>query len=106
MEGKVLMKMEGTMAELLVKLDPKLYQKCIQTNNGKPVMYVKLQKALYGTLQALPLFWKNLTATLKEWGFEINPHDWCVAHKMIDGKQCTVLWHVDDIKISHEEPLG
>jgi hypothetical protein len=39
MEGKVLMKMEGTMAELLVKLDPKVYQKCIHTNNGKPVMY-------------------------------------------------------------------
>jgi hypothetical protein len=23
---------------------------------------------------------------------------------MIDGKQCTALWHVDDIKISHEDP--
>jgi hypothetical protein len=21
--------------------------------------------------------------------------------KMIDGKQCTILWHVDDLKISH-----
>jgi hypothetical protein len=31
----------------------------------------------------------------------INPYDWCVANKMINGKQCTVLWHVDDLKISH-----
>jgi hypothetical protein len=23
---------------------------------------------------------------------------------MIDGKQCTALWHVDDFKISHEDP--
>jgi hypothetical protein len=23
---------------------------------------------------------------------------------MIDGKQCTVLWHVDDLKISHVDP--
>ena len=22
---------------------------------------------------------------------------------MIDGKQCTILWHVDDLKISHED---
>jgi hypothetical protein len=31
----------------------------------------------------------------------INPCDWCVANKIIDGKQCTVLWNVDDLKISH-----
>ncbi len=37
------------------------------------------------------------------WGFVINPYDWCVANKTIDGKQCTILWHVDDLKISHKE---
>jgi hypothetical protein len=71
---------------------------------GKPVMYVQLKKALYGTLQAGLLFWKELTQNLKEWGFEINPYDWCCANKMIDGKQCAALWHVEDIKISHEDP--
>jgi len=37
----------------------------------------------------------------QHWGFEINPHDWCVPNKMINGKQCTVLWHVNDLKMSH-----
>ena len=37
-------------------------------------------------------------------GFEINPYDWCVANKMINGKQCTILWHVGDLKISHVDP--
>ena len=23
---------------------------------------------------------------------------------MIDGKQLTVIWHVDDLKVSHEDP--
>ena len=23
---------------------------------------------------------------------------------MIDGRQCTILWHVDDLKISHMDP--
>jgi hypothetical protein len=27
-----------------------------------------------------------------------------VANKIIDGKQCTIIWHVDDLKISHVEP--
>ena len=38
---------------------------------------------------------------MQEWGFKINPYDWYVANKMINGKQCTIGWHVDDIKISH-----
>ena len=56
---------------------------------------------MYGTLQASLLFWKNLTATLIDWGFEINPYDWCVANKMVNGKQLTIAWHVDDLKLSH-----
>jgi hypothetical protein len=27
-----------------------------------------------------------------------------VANKIIDGKQCTIVWHVDDLKISHIDP--
>jgi hypothetical protein len=37
-------------------------------------------------------------------GFEVNPCDWCVANKTINGKQCTILWHVDDLKISQVDP--
>jgi hypothetical protein len=47
------------------------------------------------------LFWNLLTSRLVLWGFVINPYDWCVANKMIDGKQCTTMWHVDDLKVSH-----
>ena len=101
MDEIVHMKLEGTMAEMLVKIDPRLYRKYIQVERGKPVLYVELVKALYGTLRASLLFWRKLSAKLVEWGFEINPYDWCVANKMINGKQCTVLWHVDDLKISH-----
>jgi hypothetical protein len=28
----------------------------------------------------------------------------CVANKTINKKQCTILWYVDDTKISHEDP--
>ena len=34
-------------------------------------------------------------------GFEINPYYSCIANKMINGKQCTIAWYVDDAKISH-----
>jgi hypothetical protein len=52
MDEVVHMKLEGQMAELLVQLDPKLYRKYLHNNNGKPILYVELKKALYGTLKA------------------------------------------------------
>ena len=72
--------------------------------NGKPVLYVVLKKALYGTLRAALLFWRRLSSQLIAWGFEANPYDSCVVNKQINGKQCTILWHVDDLKISHVDP--
>jgi hypothetical protein len=62
-----------------------------------------LLKALYGTMRAARLFWEKLSAKLQEWGYTPNPYDSCVVNKMINGKQCTVAWHVDDLKISHVE---
>jgi hypothetical protein len=94
-------KFEGEIAEMLVKMNPKLYRKYVKDENGTSVLYVELLKALYGTLRAALLFWKLLTSKLVKWGFTINPYDWCVANKMIDEKQCTIVWHVDDLKISH-----
>jgi hypothetical protein len=67
-------------------------------------MHVKLKKALCGTLQATMSFWKDLLAKLVSWGYKINPYDWCVANKMVNGKQCAVPWHVDDLKIPHVDP--
>ena len=56
---------------------------------------------MYSTLKA-PLLWYTLFAdTLKRDGFELNPYDNCVANKVVDGKQFTICWYVDDIKLSH-----
>ena len=102
MEGEdVHVKMQGKLVHLLAQIDPKLYRQYITDENGKSVLYVKLKKALYGTLQAALLFWKDLSTTLQEWGFTINPYDWCVANKEEDGKQITIVWHADDLKLSH-----
>ncbi len=98
------MKLQGPMAELVVRLDPKLYRPFIHMGkNKKPVLYVQLRKGLYGQLKAALMFWQNLSGNLQKWGFELNPYDTCVANSIINGKQCTILWHVDDLKISHED---
>jgi hypothetical protein len=98
-------RLEGPLASLLAKVDLNLHEKYLECNKkGKPIMHVKLKKALCGTLQAAMSFWKDLSAKLVSWGHEINPCDWCMANKMVNGKQRAVLWHVDDLKISHVDP--
>jgi len=64
----------------MAKLDLKLYHRYLQSENGRNVMYVNLKNALYGALEAALLFWKNLTAKLKSWGFTINLV-WQINHR-------------------------
>jgi len=102
MKDCVHMIMEGTVAEHVAKLEPSIYRKYIwHDKKGKPMLYVRLRKALYSTLQAALLFWQLLSSTLVSWGFTINPYDQCVVNKEIEGRQCTTVWNVDDLKISH-----
>ena len=67
-------------------------------------MYSKAKKAIYGTLEASLLFWGELSKILEEMRYQRNEYDWCVVNKIIDNIQCTILWHVDDLKTSHVDP--
>ena len=95
--------LDGRMAELLAKISPETYRKYLHRRRGHALIYCKLNVALYGTLKAALLFWKKLSESLKLRGFTINPYDWCIANKTINGKQCTIVWHVDDLKVSHKQ---
>ncbi|KAG7373109.1 reverse transcriptase RNA-dependent DNA polymerase [Nitzschia inconspicua] len=98
------LKLDGTILEILLRMEPS-YCQFVTYECGKKVLYAQLDKALYGALQSALLFWKKLTAYVVDTlGFEINPYDACVANKMINGKQCTIAWYVDDLKLSHEDP--
>jgi Reverse transcriptase (RNA-dependent DNA polymerase) len=94
-------RLRGEMARLLGRINPDKYEAYILYERQQPVLYAKLNKCLYGTLKAALQFWKRLSKLLKSWGFDANEYDPCVVNKTINGSQCTVLWHVDDLKISH-----
>jgi len=103
MDDLVHVVVEGEQLRILLKSNPsyKMYVHTDQrTNQDK--LYLKLNKALYGTLKAARLFFDDLTKHLQDMGFTANPYDPCVMNKMIMGSQCTIAWHVDDIKISHK----
>jgi Reverse transcriptase (RNA-dependent DNA polymerase) len=94
-------KFDNELIDLLCEVDPSLKQ-FVSYENGKRVLYTKLNKALYGTVQASRLFWERLSSFLIDKnGFERNPYDFCVVNKVVNGKQLTIVWYVDDLKISH-----
>ena len=77
------------------------YKKFVTTETGKPVLYMKLLKALYGCMHSALLWYHTFKNKLEKIGFKLNPYDPCVANKIIDGNQCTICWYVNDNKISH-----
>jgi hypothetical protein len=100
-EDYVIMKMVGTLVELMVKTNPKMYRQYVVLEKGRSVLYLQLQKGLYGMMKSALLFYRKLVSELKEMGFEINPYDPCIANKMVNGTQMTIRWQVDDSMMSH-----
>ena len=102
-QEKDIMKVKGRLADMLVEIDPETYLPFLTKENGISVLYLEILKALYGMLVSSLLFYRKLRKDLEQLGFRVNPYDICVANKLINGKQFTVLWHVDDLKISHKD---
>jgi hypothetical protein len=100
MDDYVLLKFSGRDVEIFCEMNPD-YKQHVTMERGKPVLYTRLLKALYGCVKSTLLWYQLYTGHLKGLGFELNPYDPCVANAIIDGKQCTILWYVDDNKISH-----
>jgi hypothetical protein len=100
--NKTILKIRGVLVGLLCQLDP-VYAKFVRDEKHGPVLYLHVKKAIYGMMESALLFYKKLSGDLQGYGFVINPYDPCVANKIVGGKQMTVSWHVDDLKVSHSE---
>ena len=78
----IIMCLRGKLVEMMVQVDPKVYRKYVTTTQkGVPILYVKLNKALYGLLKSALLFYRKLRGDLEGMGFEVNPYDPCIANK-------------------------
>jgi hypothetical protein len=78
----VIMCLNGILTELMVKVEPFICCPFVIANaTGKLVLYVKLQKALYGMLKVGCFFYRKLVVDLTSIEFTLNPYDPCVANK-------------------------
>ena len=101
MDDDVWIKFENEMVDVLVELDPERYGPCVCHHKGRRFIYAKAIKAIYGAMKSALLFYNLFSGQLIEWGFKKNDYDACTMNKMVNGSQLTIVWHVDDCKISH-----
>ena len=97
---RIVMKIRGAMVDMLLELDPK-YEEFVVYEKGQKILYVHILRAIYGMLMSGLLYYKKFKKAIEGRGYVLNNYDPCVANKMINGKQHTISWHVDDLKASH-----
>ena len=104
MDEEVIILIEGDLVEIMQEIYSITYREYLYVGkNGKKILYVRLQKEIYGCLRSNFLFCPKLKSELEDFGFLLKPYDACVANKWVNGSQITITWHVDDLKISHKD---
>jgi hypothetical protein len=86
---------------MLIKIAPKVYEGYWTYKGKTKVLYVKMLKIIYGMLQSSLLYYKKFRKDIESIGFKVNPYDPCVSNCIVNRKQHTVPWHVNNLKSSH-----
>lgn len=86
--------------DIMCEVNPE-FKKYVRLEKGKKVLHVRCLRAIYRCIESALLQCNLFSKTLVDMSFEINPCDKCVANKMVNGKQMTIVWYVDDCKVSH-----
>ena len=97
----VYIRVRGVLVDLLIEIAPDVYGPYVKLDKkGKTLLILQCLNAIYGTMVASLLYYNKFYRTLKRNRFVINPYDCYTTNQMVDGKQQTILWHVDYCKIS------
>ena len=99
----VVVRFDGEFVDIMCDVNPE-FKPFVRMEKGRKVLYLRLLKALYGCMESALLWYDLFSTTLQNMGFEINPYDKCVANRIVDKKQQTICWYVDDNKLSHKDP--
>ena len=103
-QDMAIIRMYRVLVDILLEIAPEVYEPFVHINKkGVKQLLLQCHNAIYGTMLASLLYYKKFVKSLLLIGFEINPYDPCIANKMINGKQMTICFHVNDCKLSHHD---
>ena len=95
-DTEILMRLNPLLTAILTRIQPD-YQPFVDSDGS---LVVKLNRALYGVIEAAKLWHEELSKTLATLGYVFNPLDVCVFNRRVGNKQCTIVLHVDDLMIT------
>ena len=78
---RVIMKIRGKLVDWLVDLDPGEYENLVVIENNQKVIYLLIQNAIYGMLEALLLWYRKFKSDLESQDFVFNAYAACVANR-------------------------
>ena len=91
MDDKVIMIVEGKMVDYMIFINNEYEQYVHTKKKEKRILYVQLQKALYGCMQSALLLWfKLFPFTLTGMGSKVNSYDQPIQHVCSQQTQPTV----------------
>ena len=102
MTSDIYMEIQGQCLDVLLHNYADIYTGYIRNDK----VYVKLDRALYGTIEAARVWYNTLSTNLLSRGFKANAFDPCVFNKDFMGDQLTILLHVDDLMIACKNKKG
>ena len=102
-DKQVLLKLKGQFVDIMCEINGE-YKKHVRYEKGQKTLYLLTLRAIYGCIESALLWYSLYKETLEGEGYELNPYDFCIANRVIDRKQSTVAWYVDDNKASHVDP--
>ena len=97
---RVIMKVRGRLVEWLIELSPAEYKDKVVYERGVKVLYLLVEKAIYGMLEASLIWYRTLRRDLEQIGFKFNTYDFCIANRYEGENQQTLRLHVDDMLVS------
>ena len=99
----ILLKVWGCFVNIMCDINPE-HKANVRYKRCQKVLYIHVLRAIYGCVEST-LHWYTLYIdTLQKKGYVINPYAFCVSSKIIEGKQYTIVWFVDDNKAYHVKP--
>ena len=81
------------------------HTKNVVIEKGKKASCLETLRALHGCIESALRCHGLCSEILCEEVFIINPHDRCMANKVINAKQHAIVCHVDENKASHVDPI-
>jgi hypothetical protein len=97
---EVIIRLDRIVAAALAHVNAK-YEEFIGTDG---FTYVKLNRPLYGIVEAAQLWHDDVVGTCVGDDFEPNTADGCVLNKGVGEEQITVVIHVDDLLVTARKP--